>query len=274
MPDIGDAYGYRLSIQRALPGAGGPLATVGAAIWLGLFALGVWSVVKLWRTRGGLSGNKAVVVLILTLLAQFAVTIGFGIETFLYSAHFSLLLVVLAALSALTPARKFATPAAAVLVLIAGVNNVQKLWEAADRLDARYRHEQAFAAAVAEHVDPSALIVCGATSLAGMGEQGMSRESLATAAPWQVVTAVDPDTCVFEFDGELPALDGWRLWYEDWSVAEIEAAAARGARYFATQYGYGMAQREDIFDALDGRYRTLVRTPEMAIYDLQSTPGS
>lgn len=274
MPDIGDAYGYRLSVQRALPGAGGPLAMLGVLLWTALLALGIWSLALLRRARGGLKGNKTILVLMLTLGGQLAVAIGFGIETFLYSAHFAPLLVMSAALSALTPMRKFAVPLAAVLAVVAGVNNVQKLWDAADRIATRYEHEQRFAAAMADLADPSQLIVCGASALAGMGEQGMSRQSLAVAEPWDVASPVDPDTCVYEFaPGDLPSLTGWRLWYEDWSIGEIEAAAERGARYFATQYEYGIAQRPDLFEALDARYRSILRTPEMAIYDLQAEPG-
>lgn len=277
MPDIGEAYGYRMSVQRAFPGQGGALAVAGVLLWIGLLAAAVWSAAQLWRSRGGLKGNRTLVVLVLTIGGQFAVAMAFGVETFLYMAHSAPLLAMFAALGAMTSARKVVVPAAAVLALVAGISNVQKLWGAADRLEARYEHERSFTQALAARTDASEPFVCGAIALAAIGEGMLERETLATAEPWGLSNPDDPDTCAFTFeDGDMPARSGWRLWFEDWSLAEIEAAAARGGRYFVTQYAYGMAERPDLFEALDRRYLALLRTPEMAIYDLEAPadPGA
>jgi hypothetical protein len=271
MPDITTAYGYRLTVQGEWPGAGGALAALGALLWAALIGLGGWSAVRLLRERG-LAGAKAIVVLLLALAGQLLITILFGIESFLYSPHFAPLLVLVAALAALTPMRRVALGLAAALTLVAGVNNVQKLESAAALVAERYEHERRFTVALAAETDATQLYVCGASALAGSGEIGMHREPPAEAEIRGLDSTTDPDTCAYTFEEAFVPREGWRMYYEDWSLETIETYAARGARYFVTQNEYGLAERPDFFDALDARYRSLARNAEWAIYDLQSGP--
>jgi hypothetical protein len=271
MPNVGEAYGYRLTVQGALPGAGGALAAIGALLWAGLLGLGAWSAVSALRGRG-VAGAKTVTALLLALAGQLLITLLFGIESFLYSLHFAPLLVLLAALSALTPARRVALGLALALATVAGVNNLQKLDAAAARVVDRYEHERRFSAALAAQTDVDALVVCGASALMGSGEIGMQREAPAEADILWLDSEIDPDTCAYTFDDPFVSRRGWRLWFEDWSLEAIETYAARDARYFVTQFEYGLAQRADFLDALEARYRTIERTSEWAIYDLQSPP--
>lgn len=272
MPTIDTAYGYRLTVQAAWPGAGGPLAMAGTLAWAALLALGCWSAAQLLRERG-IQGAKTITVLILAIAAQLLVAILFGIETFLYSPHFAPLLVMLAALSALTPARRIAVPLAFALAVIAGINNFQKLDDAAGRLAAQYQHEQRYADMLASQTDAKGLFICGARALAASGEAEMGREAPAVAKVIQVDSLADPDTCSFSFDGQLIKREGWRLWFEDWSIEAVQAFAKRGARYFVTQYEYGMAERKDFLDDLGKRYATVARNHEWAVYDLQRPPA-
>lgn len=271
MPDISIAYGYRLTVQPKLPGEGDVHSVFAAVLWAALLAAGAWGAALRIRSNG-LMGSKAVLVLLLAIAGQLLITILFGIESFLYSAHFAPLLIALAALSALTPARLIATPLAAALALLLAINNYDRL-EAANALIAeQYEHERAYTAAFEALTQPDALIVCGSVALTASGEAGMVREAPQTAPPHYVISAVDPDTCAYTFATPLPIRMGWRLWYEDWSLEAINTYAARGARYFATQYRYGIAREQPLFDALDRRYLRLARNDQWVIYDLQSPP--
>jgi hypothetical protein len=272
MPHIDRAYGYRLTVQAAWPGAGGPLAMAGTLAWMVLLALGCWSAVQLIRQRG-VEGSKTITVLLLAIAGQLLVSILFGIETFLYSPHFAPLLVLLTALGALTPARRLVVPLALGLTVVAGVNNFQKLDVVAAQIADRYEHERRYAAELARRTDSGALFVCGARALAASGEAGVKRETPEEAKIIGVNSLTDPDTCTFAFDGQLVDRKGWRLWYEDWSLEAVEAFAKRGARYFVTQYEFGLSQRKALLDDLGRRYAIVARNSEWAIYDLQSPPA-
>ena len=95
----------------------------------------------------------------------------FGVETFLYSAHFGPLLVLLCALSGLTRLRRLAVPLAITLIFLASWNNFQKFATAADGLKQRYSDERSFTASVARLTRSDGLIICGRQALAAVGEE-------------------------------------------------------------------------------------------------------
>jgi hypothetical protein len=274
IPDIVTAYGFRLSVQGSLPGAGSLLAVAATVAWAALLALGCWGAIRLLTGRTTLQFSKTVTVLLLAIAGQLVVTIVFGLESFLYSLHFAPLLIMLAGLSALTPARRIAVPLAAALAIMAAFNNFQKFATAAEQLAGRYEHEQQFAALLAEKTDPKALLLCGGEALGATGEGGKSRPKPSEAPIGPINSQDDPDTCSFMFDAEFDARQGWMVPYEDWSLEAFQTFAQRGAGYFVTSYAYGLEKRQPLFDQLDRNFRTITRTPDWAIYDLQSPPGS
>ena len=212
--------------------------------------------------------------LALLLGGQFVLAMVFGVETFFYSAHWGPMLVVISALSALTPARRFAVPLAAALAVVAGVNNIQKFDGAAARLEERYRHERQFTARVAELTSPGSLIVCGRHAAAAQGEPAHSSGRNPGAAPVSDIGLTDdPDTCYFRFDDLQVRRRGWIVSYEDWSIESIEAFRQRGARYFITPYSYGLQHSATLLRAMDARFRRLELTSNWAFYDLLTGSG-
>lgn len=117
----------RLSAQISLPGSGSIWGSLATFLWIALLCLGLWgffSIRKHLRLRVALG---------LTLLGQLALHLMYGTdETFLYTLHFAPLLLVLAALSTLTPARSLALVLTGMLVVSAGINNVMQLNQAID----------------------------------------------------------------------------------------------------------------------------------------------
>lgn len=103
--------------QLSPPGSGSLWGAIAVVLWTALLGLGLWG---LFSAKQHL---KLRIVLGLTLLGQLGLHTLYGDETFLYALHFAPLLVVLAALSTLTPARPLALVLAGMLVLSAGVNN-------------------------------------------------------------------------------------------------------------------------------------------------------
>jgi hypothetical protein len=264
VPDTELVHGYRLSVQGAQLGEGGPLAAAGATVWAALLAVTIWGLLR--RRRQGFGfGGKTLLVLGLAIAGQLAVTIVFGIESFLYSTQFSPLLVIFAAFASLTPARPMALGLAAMLVAIALPANLGRLWEDAGQAAAQYEHETNFGASLDAAVEPDILIVCGENALAGSGEAARERPP---------AEALDVGLCTFSLDGALEYRPGWRLWYEDWSLEAVETLDERGAEYFATHNSWGLEQREELFDAMDERYLQLHRSDEFAIYDLDSPPAT
>lgn len=122
MPAIQEDYFYTdiwpwMRTQNSLPGSAGKMGVFAVIIWTGLLALGFWALFHLDKHL------KLRIVLGLTILGQLILHILYGNETFLYSLHFIPLLVILTALSALTPARPLALFLAGGLILTAGYNN-------------------------------------------------------------------------------------------------------------------------------------------------------
>jgi hypothetical protein len=266
LPEVKHAYGYRLSVQGMLPGSGSYLTAAGVACWGALLALAGWSAIRL-RT------SKIVSVLLLAIIGQFVVSMVFGVETFLYSAHFGPLLVLFSALSMLTPARRLAVPIGVVLVIVAGVNNIQKFDAAADSLKAEYQNEYRFSARALELTDSDSLIVCGREAAATIGEQGLRKLD-----PWKEPAheimldeekQIDPGTCLFRFKDLHGKRVGWVIIYEDWSMKNIETFRKRGAKYFITPYAYGWQNNPKLFQTMDRRFRKLEKTSKWVFYDLE-----
>lgn len=113
-----------MSVQPSSLGSGGPWSLVAIAAWTGLLLLGIWA---LWSMQ---THHRLRLVLGLTLLGQLGLHLLYGYETFLYSLHFVPLLVVLAALSSLTPARWLAMVLTVILIATAGMNNQLQFFKA------------------------------------------------------------------------------------------------------------------------------------------------
>jgi hypothetical protein len=269
IPELSIPFGYRLSVQGAAPGAGGLSNIVCAIAWIALLAVGVWAGAQRIFGKAEFKGRKTLIVMGCALAGQVLITLMFGIESFLYAAHFAPLLVCVAALGALTRARMIVVPAAAVLAVALGFNNLRGFEEAAARLVERDVHERAFTEIVRQNTDADALFVCGAGSLRGSGESALPWTNQRLASVIRVTSETDPETCVHSDVGEYVELRGWRLRYRAWTLESLAILEARGARYFVTQYEYGIAEKPEFFDALDARYVRLSRTPRWAIYDLQ-----
>jgi hypothetical protein len=262
MPEIGDAYGFRLSVQGATPGAGSALARAGVVLWSLLAGLSIWSVLRYHRSR-------TVVMLAGVIAGQWIVAQVFGVETFFYCSHWGPLLVLFCALGALTPARPIVVPLTVGLLGIACVNNVQKFLLAAARLEDRYSSQRQFTAAVATLTQPDSLVLCGIHAAAAQGEPPSHAGRDPQASPvGEIGLGEEPDTCYFHFDGLRPVRRGWILSYEDWDLEAIETFRQRGARYFITSYTYGVDHSPPLFEAMDGRFRRLGRTPHWVFYEL------
>jgi hypothetical protein len=110
--------------QLSLPGSGSALGMMDVVIWTVLLSLGVWGLVSM-------NGHRSFrIVLGLTIVGQLVLHLLYGEETFLYSLHFAPLLILVAALSMLTPARIVALPLAVALVFGIAVNNGLQLRKA------------------------------------------------------------------------------------------------------------------------------------------------
>jgi hypothetical protein len=106
-----------MRVQRSLPGSGSRWGAIAVVLWAGLVILGVWALFTVKEHR------QLRIVLGAALLAQLALHVLYGEETFLYALHFSSLLVPLAAFSTQTRARPLALSLAAAVVVCAGINN-------------------------------------------------------------------------------------------------------------------------------------------------------
>jgi hypothetical protein len=264
-PELGSAYGFRLSVQGVFPGAGGLLSAAGAISWALLLVIAAISV-KRW------GDPRVPLVLVLLLLGQLVVALVFGVETFLYSAHWGPVLVMLCALATLTPARTIVVTVAACLTVLAGVNNLRAFAGAADAVAERYDHERRFTERVAALTSVESPVICGRHAAAAQGEPALAAGRAPSNAPLEdIASDDDPDTCYFRFDGPLIERKGWIVSYENWSIETVEALRARGARYFITPYRYGIEHNPALFAELDRRFRKLEHTPDWVFYDLSPT---
>ncbi|HEU4955122.1 MAG TPA: hypothetical protein VFT28_11130, partial [Gemmatimonadales bacterium] len=112
---------YWLSVQGARPGSGGPLAAVALVAWVTLLALGLREAGRRWRT------DPLVLVTLACLAGQLALHAVYGQETLLYAMHWLPLLLLLAGLALLGPARRLARIVAGVTLVTAAAHNLPRL---------------------------------------------------------------------------------------------------------------------------------------------------
>lgn len=261
MPEVGSAYGFRLSVQGASIAGSGALHAAATALWIALLTAGGWAAMRL-------RSSSTMRVLLLSLLGQLVLHLVFGIETFLYSAHFGPLLVTTCAFAAVTPLRRFVMPVAGTLAILCAVNNLERFGAAADGLRARFERERAFTAALKELTLPGMPIICGREALAGRGEGKVERGPIAVEPRVEIILEGDPDTCAFLFSEVELQRSGWILVHEDWSIDAVETLRKRGARYFVTPYEYGMNSLPTFAAEMDRRYQRLDTHSGLTFYDL------
>jgi hypothetical protein len=119
-PNPHNAAFPRMSVQTA-PVGGPPLRQAAIGLWLLLLILGLYSLIRI-NTHRPLKLFLAAVI-----GGQLTLHLLYGNETFLYSLHFLPLLVLAASASALTSKRRLAVGVAAVLTVLALLNNVHEL---------------------------------------------------------------------------------------------------------------------------------------------------
>ena len=262
-PALDTAYGFRLSVQGRLPGAGSTLAIGAVALWIALGALALRGLARIDLRR------PLPLMLLLSALSQFALAMAFGIETFLYSLHWGPLLIMIAAVGSTAASRRWSLGLVAVLVVAAGVNNGLRLRDGANGLRGLYEHERRFTERVAALTEPDALIVCGRHAAAALGEPtAPAGQSPSTAEIEDIGRHIPTDACYFSIDGPAPARRGWVVSFEDWSMNAIETFRQRGARYFITPYVHGLRHGRAFLDAMNQRFRVVERRSEWAFYDL------
>lgn len=123
-----------LRVQHSRPGSGSPVGVAAILVWSALLLMGAWA----FRHVNGLNAFR--IVLVGTLLSQLALHTLFGRETFLYSLHFAPLLIVVAALGALTKYRRVTFALGVLLLPLAVFNNASQFSRAMDVVqDARPR---------------------------------------------------------------------------------------------------------------------------------------
>lgn len=110
--------------QQSMPGSGSPWGTMAVILWSVLMTLGFWG---LFKIKGH---ERFRITLGLSLLGQFCLHFIYGDETFLYSLHFLILLIPLAAMSVLTPLRVVARIIVILLLPLLIVNNTTQFKKA------------------------------------------------------------------------------------------------------------------------------------------------
>ncbi|MDJ0707545.1 MAG: hypothetical protein QNJ46_30080 [Leptolyngbyaceae cyanobacterium MO_188.B28] len=115
-----------LTTQLSSPGSASFWGAAGVVVWLALLGLGFWSLFSLKQHP------KFRLVLGLSLLGQLALHLVYGDETFLYSLHFAPLLLIVAALTTLTPYRRWGLLLASGVLLCTVINNYQQFVYATD----------------------------------------------------------------------------------------------------------------------------------------------
>jgi hypothetical protein len=108
---------YLMTVQHSLVGSGSVYGIAATAAWGALLGLGTWaffSINQYPQLRFTLG---------LTLLGQFALHTFHGQETFLYSLHYALLLVMVASLVTLTKMRKVGIVLVVIAIVTVGINN-------------------------------------------------------------------------------------------------------------------------------------------------------
>ena len=251
VPPLQQGYAGYLSVQQAFASVPGPVL-LGWGLWLVLLAAGI-----LGLRKGG--RPKLAAVLICVLASQLALVLVFGQETFLYVLQSGPLLVALAAFGCLTPFRRWVLGGAAVLAVLAAVENGRRFTEAAGLLRHRFAGARAYAQALSVRTGADDLIVLGLPPAAAYG---WIAPPLRVRAPYAL-------TLIPRFDSLRLARKGWHLHYERWSRDALEQMRRAGARYFASEYGFGIQHDTAMQRYLDAHGRLLERTPDWVIYALQ-----
>jgi hypothetical protein len=115
-----------LSVQRSLPGSGGFWGATAGLAWGVVLCLGLWG---FYRAGNNPRLRSAIG---LVLLGQLGLHLLYGEETFLYSLHFVPLLILVAACSTLSGARRVALPLVCIFIISAAVNNWMQFSRAAN----------------------------------------------------------------------------------------------------------------------------------------------
>lgn len=126
-----DRYGKgwgTLSVQTALPGESSPWGVAAAGLWAILLVAGILAIIRMERLRR-FRGIVAI-----ALLGQFVLHLIYGDETFLYALNWLPLLVVMAALATHTRLRPAVRAVAAILIVLAAINNIRQFDLAAERI--------------------------------------------------------------------------------------------------------------------------------------------
>ena len=250
VPPLQQGYAAYLSVQQADISSVPVPVLLGWGLWVVLLVAGILGLRKSGRP-------KLALVLICVLVSQLALVLVFGQETFLYVLQSGPLLVVLAAFGCLTPWRRWVLGGAAILTVLAAVENGGRFAEAAGLLRHRYDGARAYAEALSARTGPDDLIVLGLQPAAALGW-----------VPRRVRKPVTLDR-IPRFDSLRVVRKGWPLYYEHWSPEELEQLQRAGARYFASEYGYGIRTDTAIRRYLDSHGRVLERTPDWVLYALQ-----
>jgi len=108
---------YLMTVQHSLVGSGSVYGIAATAAWVALLGLGTWAFFSIDRYP------QLRLTLGLTLLGQFVLHTFHGQETFLYSLHYTLLLVMVASLVTLTRMRKVGVVLAVIAIVTVGINN-------------------------------------------------------------------------------------------------------------------------------------------------------
>ena len=110
-------WGTRMSVQRAALGSSGTIGTIATVLWSILLSVGVGA---LWIRRRTPQARA----LGLATVAQFAVYLCYGEETFLFAIQIAPLLVTCAAAATWTRHRRWVTALAMVLAVLLALNNL------------------------------------------------------------------------------------------------------------------------------------------------------
>jgi hypothetical protein len=108
---------YLMTVQHSPVGSGSVYGIAATAAWVALLGLGTWAFFSIDRYP------QLRFTLGLTLLGQLVLHTFHGRETFLYSLHYGLLLVMVASLVTLTRMRKVGVALVVMAIVAAGINN-------------------------------------------------------------------------------------------------------------------------------------------------------
>jgi hypothetical protein len=263
LPPVSVGYTAYLTAQR-VELRSLPLPVIVAwGLWVGLLLVGMVGLMtrQPMPRRGAAdgTGRGLAVVLLGTLASQLVLAIVFGQETFVYALQFAPLLALVAACGALTPWRRWVVAAAAVVVVLATFENGRRLTQAAALLQHRYDAAAAFAQAVSTLTAPADLLIVGLPPAAAEG---------LVPSPWNPSSRAGTLGRLPQFEATPLTRHGWHLSYERWSPEALEHLRQRGARYFVSDYAYGIHTHTGVRQYLDANGRALGGTTDWVVYAL------